>query len=284
VDESADDVTTSTTVATTSSAGLATSVSISTSVAEADRSSTTTGSGYDCVVSPVPASAGLDPFYRQGCRLGSFWVVAHDVVDPQAVEAAGAFVAALFDHDEELADTLMQSGVRLGVIGAGQRTTEMPEYRDLNQAFPNIDWDERARGLGATEARPLVSAGEENILCFASDRYAGEDILLHEFAHVLDEFVYSVIDRGFTVKLAEAYDQAMVRGTWDETYSAENQFEYWAEGVQSYFNRNLGNDVADGIHGPIDTRSELAEADRPLFDLIDERLSDLPLPEACLLD
>ena len=248
---------------------------------DVDPTSTTIGSGYRCTIEPVPPSSALDAFYSHGCLVGSFWVVAHSDVRPGAVESAGSFVAALFNHDAELATTLMDTDIRLGVIGADQRTTEMPEYRDLNTVFPDVDWDERARGLGATVARPLVSAGEENILCLASDRYVGEDILLHEFAHVLDEFGYSVIDPSFPRQVAEAYDQAMARGVWADTYSAENQSEYWAEGVQSYFNRNIGNEPADGIHGPIDTRQELAEADPGLFALIDERLGGLELPPHC---
>lgn len=234
-----------------------------------------------CTVGVVPADAGLDPFYTQGCDLDGFWVVAADVVDPAAIETAAAMVDAFFQNDPAFADYLRSTGIRLGVVGVDQRTTEMPEWRDLYEAFPGVDWDQRARGLGATEARPLIGAGEENILCLASDRYAGEDILLHEFAHVLDLFGYARIDDLFTAELGLSFVEAANAGTWQDTYANENINEYWAEAVQTYFERNLGNEVADGVHGPIDTRDELRQADPGVTALIERTIGDVELPSSC---
>ncbi len=234
-----------------------------------------------CDLGPVPSSAGHDPFYTQGCRIDGFWVVANEVVDPEAIARAAETVERIFATDQRLAPTLAASGIRLGLIGRNQRTTEMPEYRDLNEVFPETDWDTRARGLGATFERPLVSAGEENVLCLPDDRYLGEDILLHEFSHVLHQFGFSTIDPDFDGELFAAYQQAITDGTWDDTYAATDAAEYWAEGVQSYLGRNLTSEPADGIHGPIDTKAELEAADPALFDLIDRWLGTVELPPQC---
>ena len=59
-------------------------------------------------------------------------------------------------------------------------TTHLPEH-----AFLDPGYNERARGLGATVAVPLGSSAEENALCDSNDRYRGEDITVHEFAHSL---------------------------------------------------------------------------------------------------
>jgi hypothetical protein len=48
-----------------------------------------------------------------------------------------------------------------------------------------------------------------------------------------------------------------------------NAEEYWAEGVQSYFDANKTVDPPNGIHNAIDTRAKLKEYDRDLFSLID---------------
>lgn len=234
-----------------------------------------------CDIGPVPPSAGLDPFYTQGCRIDGFWVVAHHDVDPEAIIRAAGTVERILATDERLASTLAADGIRLGIIGRDQQTTDMPEYRDLNTAFPETDWDARARGLGATLDRPLVSAGEENVLCLPDDRYLGEDILLHEFSHVLHEFGYTSLDPGFDDELLAAYHMALDEGSWSGTYAETNHHEYWAEGVQSYFERNLAADPADGIHGPIDTRTELAAADPALHALIDRLLGGVELPPQC---
>ncbi len=273
-----------TSLATTSLATTSTSApstSSSTSATSSTEASATSASDGVCQPGPVPDSAGLDPFYATGCDLDGFWVVAAAAVDPAALVIAAELVSTLFADDEMLAATLRATDIRLGIIGREQRTTEMPEYRDLYEAFPGTDWDNRARGLGATLERPLVSAGEENLLCLDSDRYRGEDILLHEFAHVLHEWGYAAIDPTFQPRLETAYASAIEEGLWAETYASENPAEYWAEAVQSYFGRNLTAEPADGIHGPIDSRSELAAADPAIFALIDEKLAAASLPVSC---
>ncbi len=274
----ADPATTAATAATSATSTTATSTTATTNT-----SSTTSPlpTPSECNVAPVPPEAGLDPFYTQGCSIDGFWVVANDVVEPLAIVKAADTVAHIFATDDRLAPTLAATGIRLGIIGRSQRTTEMPEYRDLYEVFPETDWDNRARGLGATIERPLVSAGEENILCLPNDRYLGEDILLHEFSHVLHEFGYSILDADFDTDLFAAYQQALDDGIWADTYAATNHHEYWAEGVQSYVGRNLSAEPADGIHGPIDTEAELRQSDPALHALIDRRLGELELPPRC---
>lgn len=263
---------------------------------EPDAGGSTDGSGSDevvpvepdgdlapraCNVDAVPPVAGFDQFYVQGCNLGGFWVVAGEGVDPAAIQQAAALADAFLGSDPILARAVVDSGVRLGVIGANQLLTDMPEYRDLPDVFPDIDWNARARGLGATAARPLVSAGEENLLCLDGDRYRGEDILLHEFAHTLHLQGLAVVDPDFDADLSAAYDTATEADIWANTYAATNPEEYWAEGVQSYFERNPTAETADGLHGPIDTRRELAAADPALFALIDEHFATVRLPPSC---
>ncbi len=280
-EESTAGTATSTTTTTPATTTTTTTTQTTTTTTTSTEASPTTAAVDGCAIGPVPAAAGLDPFYTQGCQVDGFWIVANDVVDPEALLRASETVEAVFATDERLASTLTATGIRLGIIGRDQRTTEMPEYRDLNEAFPETDWDTRARGLGATLERPLVSAGEENVLCLPGDRYEGEDILLHEFSHVLHEFGYAALDPGFDNDLFAAFQQASADGTWADTYAATNHFEYWAEGVQSYLDRNLTADPADGVHGPIDTEAELRAADPALHALIDRRLGTIDMPPRC---
>ena len=48
-----------------------------------------------------------------------------------------------------------------------------------------------------------------------------------------------------------------------------NAEEYWAEGVQSYFDANKTVDPPNGIHNAIGTRAKLKEYDQDLFSIID---------------
>jgi alpha-glucosidase len=128
-----------------------------------------------------------------------------------------------------------------------------------------MDWNKRARGLGGK----YTSGGEENILELPSDRYVGESIFIHEFAHTLDQFGFSRTDPTFRSELRAAYAKAMEEGLWKNTYAATNRAEYWAEGVQSYFDCNRTASPPNGIHNEICDREGLKSYDPRLFALID---------------
>ena len=127
----------------------------------------------------------------------------------------------------------------------------------------------------------MTSGAEENLLCLANDRYRGESIFLHEFAHTIADMGLVHPDASFAERLKQAYDQAMAARLWVNTYAAWNPQEYWAEGVQSYFDTNLQADPPNGIHNHVNTRAELLAYDRRLHDLIQSVFTDTPRPRIC---
>ena len=76
------------------------------------------------------------------------------------------------------------------------------------------------------------------------------------------------VDPSFDGRLQAAYDAAIASGLWVNTYAATNKDEYWAEGVQAWYNANLESDPPDGVHNAINTRAELANYDPGLYQLI----------------
>jgi len=72
----------------------------------------------------------------------------------------------------------------------------------------------------------------------------------------------------FDTKLLAAYNNAIDNGLWDNTYAQTNELEYWAEGVQSWYNVNIEATPTNGIHNYVDTHEELKDYDPWLFDLI----------------
>ena len=237
-----------------------------------------------CPESPaLPAGLDLDVFYAKYCVAHGVAIVASVEVPDAALQRAQALVAAMLGpvRDDALA-AIHDARVRVGVIGVDQVTTDLPEHSDLNEAFPDgADWDTRTRGVAATLARPLTSAAEENLLCLAGDVYAGESILVHEFAHTVHEQGVAVVDATFQGRLEAAYAAAMDAGLWADTYAATNAIEYWAEGVQSYFDVNGFADPADGIHNAIATREDLQGYDPALFALVDEVFAGVPVLSLC---
>ncbi len=231
----------------------------------------------DCNAAPTapPAALGLDPFYVKYVDAG-IPVIGSASVRDAAFAPACEIVSHMLALRPELRERLLANRIRVGIMAETEVTTDMPEHSDLNEAFPGTDWDARARGLGATIARPLTSCGEENLLALNGDRYAGESILVHEFGHTTWDLGVRLLagGSGKQTELSAAFQAAITAGTFANTYAATNVAEYWAEGVQSWFNTNLEAEPANGIHNSIDTRVELRAADAELARLVGEVFLD----------
>ncbi len=167
-------------------------------------------------------------------------------------------------------------------MAAGSVLTDIPELGDLNEVWPDVNWDERHRGggVGPTDARPVVAIAEENLLCYGSDVFPYEDILVHEFAHGVLTMGVERQSGGkeFRSRLEEAYENALAAGLWENTYAGENPDEYWAEGVQSWFGLN---DPPGPIHNEINTRAKLEAYDPVLAGLIQETFGDVTVSASC---
>ena len=222
----------------------------------------------------------MDPFYEKYLDAGGIPVVSSSLVPDAALISAREIIDEMLAFRPDIRTTIAETGVRVAIMAVSEVTTDIPEHSDLNEAFPEVDWDTRARGLGATLARPATSGAEENILCYSHDVYPNEDILVHEFAHTI--FLIGVElqedGRDYRKRLEAAYRDALEAGLWANTYAGENPDEYWAEGVQSWFGLN---DPPGPIHNEVNTRSELVEYDPVLAGLILEILGDGVIQASC---
>ena len=224
------------------------------------------------IVSPPPkdirASLNLSPFYKKYLNAGGLPVVSSEKVSDFGLKEAAYIVQQMLAGQQEVLDAIAKQKVRLVVMSPTEMTTDVPEHSDLK---PKDYWDKRARGLGATTVRPAVSCGEENLLEYAGDPYATENILVHEFGHVVHEFGMKAVDPTFDRRLKETYEKALQGGLWKNTYAATNRHEYWAEGVQSWFDTNREN---DSVHNHVNMRAELKAYDAELAKLLNEVLGD----------
>ena len=207
----------------------------------------------------------LAPFYTKYTDAGGLPVLSSEKVSDAALLEAVDIVNHMLDGRDDIRRAIIKNKVRLAVMAPDQQTTDIPEHSDLT---PKEYWDRRARGLGATPERPAVSCGEENLLNLKGDRYSKENVLVHEYGHVIHEMGLNSIDADFDGKLKACYDYAMEQGTWKDTYAATNHKEYWAEGVQAYF--DCAAPPEPGNHNDINTREKLEKSDPQLFHLIDD--------------
>ena len=209
----------------------------------------------------------LDPFYQKQVDAGVL-VVGSKLLSNNALAEAAWIVDRMLGNRPDIIKAMRENKVRVVVMAAGEFTTDVPEHSKLK---PKLYWDRRARGLGATLSNPVVSCGEENLLGYAGDPYPKENIFVHEFAHAIHGTGLVKTDPMFDKKLRTAYQAALERGLWKNTYAATNHSEYWAEGVQCWFDDNA---PADALHNEIRTRAKLKEYDTELAKLCKEVFGD----------
>jgi hypothetical protein len=185
-------------------------------------------------------------------------------VSDAALQEAAEIVDAMLGRRDDIRRALIRNRTRVAVMAPTELTTDIPEHSDLT---PKDYWDKRARGLGATLARPASSCAEENLLNLPGDRYARESIAIHEFAHTINVLGLNSIDANFDRRLRIAFQHARDKGLWSKTYAGSNYTEYWAEAVQSYFD---ANDANNAQHNDVDTREKLAAYDAEIFALVGE--------------
>jgi len=214
---------------------------------------------------------GFDPFYQKYVNAGGVPVISSEKVEDQALMVAKEIVERMLEFRPDVRQAMVNGGAYVGIMARTEVTTDIPEHAYLAND-PNTDWDQRARGLGGTPGNPITTAAEENLLCLAEDRYLGENILVHEFAHGIHLIGINAVEPSFNDQLQALYEDALAQGLWEDTYAATNRVEYWAEGVQSWFDTNQRPQT--GIHNGIDTREELKAYDPPLADLIADHFGE----------
>jgi alpha-glucosidase len=218
-----------------------------------------TDKAADAKVTPVPKEVieryKLDTgFYKKHVDYKGFSILGSAKVSDTALLEARYLIDQLLRGREDILKAMIKAGCRFMVMAPTEMTTDVPEQRHWNKQY----WDRRARGMGGK----LSSCGEENLLNLKGDRYNRENILIHEFNHAVHQHGLRSVDPTFDKRLRETYKKAMEKELWKGTYSATNAAEYWAEGVQAYF------DCMRPQYGA-NTREKLRKYDPELFALVD---------------
>ncbi len=238
------------------------------------------------ITSNVPIQAfrfgGIPAFYTQRIVARGFPIVSSQHVNPYALQEAAYLVDLLLAERPDVRTAMIQSGSRLCIIGWNEFTTDQPEFARLAAAPPRgfaslagrEYWDARARGMGGSGTDPYCSCGEENLLCYPGDPYPTENILIHELAHNIHLRGMNNVDPTFDSRLRAVYDAAMTAGLWKGKYPSVNHHEYFAEGVQSWFDNNREN---DHDHNHVNTREELIAYDPGLAAMCREVFGDTTL-------
>jgi hypothetical protein len=206
-------------------------------------------------VAPPPRRLQLDPFYAKAADADGIPVTASARVPDAALLTARDIVNAMLAERPDIRRQMIAMGERVGVLAPDEMITDLPEEHDLKKpalsdqrltfcerkAYLQIAamtdrqyWNTRARGLGG-----LYTIGAtENLLGYPGSVYYGENILVHEFSHAMLTAIEQA-DPKLYAEVEAAYAHAKAAGLWKGSYSINTLQEYWAEGVQFWFNSNM---------------------------------------------
>lgn len=234
--------------------------------------------------SAPPRALGLDRFYTQYLSARGIPVIASARVSREALAAAKSMAEEMTAHRPELAAVLAGRGYRIAVMAPEEALLDLPEMRHWRKPArgdPRLTrceikhydarigrlsdrqyWDARARGIGG---RHMVAA-EEDLLGLPFNRYFGETIFVHEFAHQILDAV-RIADPALYRQLEVAYAEATAAGRWRDEYTMTTVDEYWAEGTQFWFGSNKLQ-AFDGRR--ILEREDLALYDPALFTVLQQ--------------
>lgn len=232
------------------------------------------------LVTAPPVSLKLDKFYKKYMLVNGIPVISSWRVPDSCFWAAHVTVKAMTEAlPANVMASMIEHGVRIGIMARYEGTTDIPEHAYL-ASDTAMNWDLRARGLGGDLTLPFTTCAEENILAYQIDKYHAEDILVHEFAHTIHNVGISPVNPKFNDELKASLDAAVAAGKYKNAYAATNIEEYFAEGVQDWFNVNAEVDKpdGDGKHNRLNTRAELKAYDSGLYQLLARYFKEVKSP------
>ena len=165
-------------------------------------------------------------------------------VSHEAVRRARYIVNQMLSHQPIFRERMIKAGFAVDIIGINQVVSDLPHYTSYRdkKTMDGRDVDTGVRGFGDSQ---VCSVGEENLLCLPVQKYPSENILVHEFAHS----IMQSMDKEELLKIYAAFDNAVSSNLYQPNqYMLANVDEYWAEGVQAWFNASTRIDVNNGIN------------------------------------
>eukprot|EP00195_Chlamydomonas_chlamydogama_P015254 CAMPEP_0202891678 /NCGR_PEP_ID=MMETSP1392-20130828/1679_1 /ASSEMBLY_ACC=CAM_ASM_000868 /TAXON_ID=225041 /ORGANISM="Chlamydomonas chlamydogama, Strain SAG 11-48b" /LENGTH=532 /DNA_ID=CAMNT_0049575503 /DNA_START=91 /DNA_END=1690 /DNA_ORIENTATION=+ len=202
-------------------------------------------------------------YLKRGEALGiAIW--AFECVEEAAVRRAEYVVQRMLEcSPPSIRERMVAAGAVIGVLGRNQVVTDLPPHSFMKyNAGRNLD--KTSRGLGATSAIPVTSVGEENLMMDNDPLYPCQSILVHEFGHAVLNLAMTPDQHE---RLCAAYNAALVSGHYSpDIYMMENEQEYFATGVEAWFESTIRTDVNGGIN----TREKLQAQDPGLAVLVQE--------------
>jgi hypothetical protein len=207
------------------------------------------------------------------CR--GFPILGTKEVSDKAMLEADRIVRNMFRYRHDVLKAIIDANVQLAVVAPGQSQKEIPHVKKIRRK-----WFISEEGSPAKEI-PFVRfcTAESNLLESPGNPAPGENLLIRDMA-LLMYYITGLreidseydkrrhmqqyekglerIDRRFDDKVKKLYRKARKQNLWTGTPAMKNRFNYFAEGVQSFFNSN--QIIASGSKS-VNTREQLQAYD-----------------------
>lgn len=253
----------------------------------------------------ITPATGAHPFFSKQLVVRGIPVKAHARCTDAALFIAAERIGRMLRNlPPDVPARLRRRGAAIHIVGSRQQVSNLPEHAHLRgrrgdyadearndprrterhgvwaersdnargYRYPllsadQLTVDERTRGLGGL----ICSCGEENLVEHDTDpRYAGRDVLTHEFAHTLMDYG---LPRTTRAAIVEAFERSTItRGLWrrpcgSKAYAATCAEEYFAE-LSMWFWGSHGEFVCSTQKLPRPGPHGLAEYDAHGFGLV----------------
>lgn len=231
-------------------------------------------------VTGIPEGKNIPSFYQKYIETEGLYVTSSGKVSDEALLKACDIISLMLAKRPDVKAHMVKKGCHVMIIGKDEETCDLPEFAHICNCEDSIKyWNWRARGFGgAPEDEFSSSCGEENLLALPQDKYVGENILIHEFAHLIHTVGIVGVEPDFNERLEALRQNTIRKGLWEKTYAVSNKEEYFAECVQSFFNCNRYAEPANGVHNWVNRRTKLKTYDPDMYRLLQEYFYEIEIP------
>lgn len=231
-------------------------------------------------VTGIPEGKNIPSFYQKYIETEGLYVTSSGKVSDEVLLKACDIISLMLAKRPDVKAHMVKKGCHVMIIGKDEETCDLPEFAHICNCEDSIKyWNWRARGFGgAPEDEFSSSCGEENLLALPQDKYVGENILIHEFAHLIHTVGIVGVEPDFNERLEALRQNAIRKGLWEKTYAVSNKEEYFAECVQSFFNCNRYAEPANGVHNWVNRRTKLKTYDPDMYRLLQEYFYEIEIP------
>jgi hypothetical protein len=241
-------------------------------------------------VAAPPAKLKIDPYYTKFTFAREFTVLGSKHVSDQALLRANDTIRKMFAYRHDILKAMIEAGARLVVLGREEKLSDLPEFSSSRK---QVGFDE-VRYLDYSPTLKLMVVPEENVLGLQGEPFAGKCMVVSVFARALyqvaglrpadpnfekrrDKQQYELrvkrLDVEFDRGLQKLHEAALAKERWKGTAAARHRVEYWAAGVEAYFDAAGNGPAPQGADRPVASREALKAYDPELYALVDETMA-----------